>query len=74
MEKAERCQMCGTAAWEWEEDRYAYEPAREVCIGCQKKDLLRDDHEKPPPGSSVVLIPKKVAAARRRAEREKEQV
>jgi len=27
MEKAARCQMCGTADWEWEADRYAYEPA-----------------------------------------------
>ncbi len=72
MEKAERCGMCGTAPWEWEHDPYAYEPAREVCFGCQKKDLMRDDSEKPPAGSSVVLIPKAVARARRAAERAKE--
>lgn len=68
MERAERCQMCGTAPWEWDEDKYAYEPAREVCFGCQKKDLLRDDQEKSPAGSSVVLIPKAVAKARREQE------
>ena len=73
MERAERCTMCGTAPWEWAEDPYAYEPDRETCFGCQKKDLLRDDTEKAPAGSSVVLIPKKVARERRRRRREQEE-
>lgn len=73
MEKSERCQLCGTAPWEWEHDPHAYEPAREVCLGCQKKDLLRDDGEKVPAGSSVVLIPKRVARMRRAAARRAKQ-
>ena len=72
MERSERCSMCGTAPWEWEEDRYAFEAARETCVGCQQKDLLRDDTEKAPAGSSVVLIPKKVARENRRREAAKQ--
>lgn len=70
MEKAERCQMCGTAPWEWEENKFAYVPVHQVCLGCQKKDVLRDDDEKPPAGSSIVLIPGSEAE---RLEREKAQ-
>lgn len=34
MEKAERCQMCGTAPWEWEQNRHAYEAVEHFCHGC----------------------------------------
>ena len=33
-EKGERCQMCGTAEWEWDENRHAYEPVLRTCWGC----------------------------------------
>lgn len=65
MEKAEFCQMCGTAPWQWEEDRFSFEPVLEVCHGCEKKDILRDDDAKLPPGASIVLIPKDEAKRRR---------
>lgn len=61
LEAAERCAMCGTASWEWEEDRFAYAAVRQTCMGCQQKDLLRDDDTPNPPGTSIVLIPKEQA-------------
>ncbi len=69
LEKAERCQMCGTAPWEWEANRFAYEAVREVCFGCQQKDLLREDDDGRQAGVSVVLIPE-AAAQRLREQRE----
>lgn len=64
MEKSMRCNMCGTADWEWEEDPYAYEAVQSLCYGCQKKDLVRTDPEfEDRPGISIVLLPKKVAQA-----------
>ena len=65
LERGERCSLCGTAEWEWEQDRFAYEPIIEVCQGCQKKDLMREEANQP--GSSVVLVSKQKAAARRAA-------
>lgn len=54
--------MCGTAEWEWVEDQYAYEPMRQICFGCQRKDLARDEHDGALAGMSIVLIPAKQAA------------
>ncbi len=56
-EKAERCQLCGTAEWEWLENKFAYHAAREVCFGCQQKDLLREEETGQQPGVSITLIP-----------------
>ena len=69
--------MCGTAAWEWEQDRFAYMPVHTTCAGCAAKDLLRDDSERPGAGTSIVLVPQAVgeammdAANERRARRVK---
>lgn len=59
MESAARCQSCGTSAWEWEEDRFAYTPVTVQCMGCYIKDVAREDDA--PPGSRVTLIPKEQA-------------
>ena len=40
MEKAERCALCGTAGWEWEENRRAYTPVEHFCPGCYSKEAL----------------------------------
>lgn len=48
--------MCGTAPWEWEEDRYAYEPVAQRCHGCYLKDTAQED-SKNLPGTTVVLVP-----------------
>jgi hypothetical protein len=64
LESAAKCQMCGTAAWEWEVDRNAYEPAVDQCWGCYVKDAANEDAPDLP-GSRIVLIPAKVAEQRR---------
>jgi hypothetical protein len=64
MESAQRCQMCGTAPWEWEEDRHAYEGAVSQCWGCYIKDRAGQGEDLLP-GASVVLVPRRVAEARR---------
>lgn len=48
--------MCGTYEWEWEEDRFAYEPATKLCKGCQLLDVAREDN-KPSPGMRMILLP-----------------
>ena len=55
-----RCQLCGTADWEWQEDRYAYEPIAKQCWGCYAKDGAKDQNDSLP-GSTITLIPKKFA-------------
>lgn len=58
MEKAERCQMCGTAPWEWEENRFAYTAVEELCNGCYQKSVYQDTQSsKSLPGTNVKLVP-----------------
>lgn len=56
LESSARCQSCGTAAWEWEEDRYAYTPLTMQCMGCYVKEVAREDDA--PPGARITLVPK----------------
>ena len=51
----EKCALCGTADWEWEEDRFAYEPVLHQCMGCYMKSVYHDSLGKPPPGATVEL-------------------
>jgi len=60
LESGEKCQMCGTAGWEWEEDRYAYEPITHQCWGCYMKDRATDENDRLP-GSTITLVPSYVA-------------
>lgn len=56
IEQSLKCPSCGTAQWEWEEDKFAYDPVEEICPGCERKDLVRDDPDyKARPGSYVTL-------------------
>ena len=43
LERAERCTMCGTASYEWEEDPFAYEAVRVSCPGCMRRETLQED-------------------------------
>jgi len=61
LERGEKCQMCGTAEWEWEEDPYAYAPVRHTCIGCMKRELMQEDDTPTSKGTSVRLLPKATA-------------
>lgn len=66
VESAARCQMCGTASWEWEDDPFAYEAGTELCRGCMIKDTAMQDSPGGA-GTRVVLVPKRLAQARRDA-------
>lgn len=44
-EEADRCQMCGTADWEWQANRNAYEPVLTTCLGCYYKEIVREGQE-----------------------------
>lgn len=57
MEEATRCSMCGTAPWEWEENKFAYTPVDELCKGCYQKSVFSDTMSKPLPGTNVKLVP-----------------
>jgi hypothetical protein len=65
----ERCTMCGTAGWEWEDDPVAYEPATHLCLGCRRKEEAAEDVGRVM-GQRVVLIPRRVAE-KRQAQRAK---
>lgn len=53
-----RCSMCGTAGWEWEENRFAYTPTDEFCQGCYSKSRYGDtEGDKSLPGTNVKLVP-----------------
>lgn len=55
-EQALSCTMCGTADWEWEENKHAYAPEEKFCQGCYLKSLASEDAGKLP-GTTVTLVP-----------------
>lgn len=57
LEEASRCNMCGTAAWEWEQNKFAYTPVEEFCQGCYQKSVYSDQESRSLPGTSVKLVP-----------------
>ena len=68
IEEGQRCQMCGTAGWEWEENPYAYEPIAHLCKGCYLKDTAQED-SKNLPGTTVVLEASSSISPETRAQR-----
>ena len=74
MESSLRCTMCGTAPWEWEQNKYAFTAVEEFCQGCYQKQVYSDQQGSSLPGTNVRLIPttpqltaKLAVKARRRA-------
>lgn len=57
MEQSTRCTLCGTASWEWDENKFAYTPVDEFCQGCYKKSVFGDQEGSSLPGTSVKLVP-----------------
>lgn len=55
MEKADLCQLCGTAKWEWEENPYAYDADEVFCKGCYIRDVSSDGDKLP--GTRIELVP-----------------
>lgn len=67
LEKSERCAMCGTADWEWKEDRFAYEPVERFCHGCYLKSAAQEnDPHKNKDGITIELLPTRTVEAARR--------
>lgn len=60
LEKGTKCQMCGTAPWEWDPKRggkkFAYEPVSVHCQGCYVKDGVSGETERTP-GVTIELHP-----------------
>lgn len=80
MEQSSRCVSCGTAAWEWAENRFAYTPLDEHCPGCYQKSVFQESMGSSMPGTSVKLVPttpllvaQSTVNAKRRALREKKE-
>lgn len=57
VESAERCDFCGTAPWEWDENKYAYEAVDHFCPGCYQKSVFSSGESNSLPGTNVKLIP-----------------
>lgn len=56
IEESLRCAMCGTAQWQWDENRYAFEVVPHDCPGCYQKEYLQDSADKRP-GRTLELQP-----------------
>lgn len=54
MEEGTRCSLCGTADWEWEENKRAYLPIEHFCRGCYIEKSYSEDQELLP-GTTVRL-------------------
>lgn len=74
LEKGERCVMCGTAEWEWKENRFAYEAVGRHCPGCYTTDVANEGSERLP-GVRIELRPTNTreSAARREKARIRQQ-
>jgi len=57
LESGMRCTMCGTGAWEWEENKFAYTAVDEFCQGCYQKSIFSDTQGSSLPGTNVRLVP-----------------
>jgi hypothetical protein len=55
MVKSEHCDLCGTAKYEWDENKRAYEPVEEFCMGCYLKSIFEEGQQYLP-GTSVTLM------------------
>jgi hypothetical protein len=82
IEQSQRCNMCGTAEWEWKENRFAYTAVDEFCQGCYNKAMFSEqESNKTLAGTNVKLIPTtpivkarmQVMAKRRRKRRAEEE-
>lgn len=55
IEKGERCTLCGTAPWEWEDNKFAYEAGEHFCRGCYIKNVASEGQGRLP-GTTVELV------------------
>ena len=71
LERADRCTMCGTAAYEWDEDPYAYEAVSFSCPGCLRRETLQEDSASGAGKGVSVRLLSSAAADRARADIER---
>jgi hypothetical protein len=57
LESSLRCSSCGTAPWEWEENKFAFTAIDEFCQGCYQKSMFTDTQGSSLPGTNVKLVP-----------------
>jgi len=57
VEDSLRCSMCGTAGWEWEENKFAYTAVDEFCKGCYQKAIFNEAESSSLPGTNAKLVP-----------------
>lgn len=67
LEVGERCSLCGTAQWEWDENPNAYTPEEHMCMGCYRKQSYTNSLDGSQPGIRVEL---ERSTAQRLAQRE----
>lgn len=72
LEKNERCQVCGTSQWEWEENKFAYEAVEHFCQGCLHTSVLREQSGQKP-GVTVILARTNTVEHAKRQKRAKQQ-
>ena len=72
IEKGGRCEMCGTAEWEWEADKRAYEPVEKFCMGCYLKHMVEEGGSSMP-GTTIVMEPSHSQKSAKRLARMKKQ-
>lgn len=66
-EKGLHCSMCGTAEWEWAENRHAYEAVPSQCEGCRRKEFAAHGETQQPGVTFELRSTRGAEAARRRA-------
>jgi len=57
MEHGTQCALCGTAPWEWKENRFAYDVEEVFCEGCYRKEISSRDNQDRLPGTRIELVP-----------------
>lgn len=67
LERAGRCQKCGTSEWQWEADPFAFEPIAKRCKGCHLVSVVRDDLPTGDMVTEVLLVPPNTAQTMREA-------
>ena len=72
LEKGARCDMCGTAEWEWDADRRAYEPVEKFCMGCYLKHMAGEDGAQLP-GTTIAMEPTRSSSSAKRLARMKQE-
>lgn len=65
-EKNLHCSTCGTAEWEWAEDRHAYEAVPTLCEGCRRKEFAAHGESTAPGLTFELRSTHGIEAARRR--------